>query len=182
MTAMSARSASEPLPSTNSPTAATESRSGSPRTREVRIPGTRDTYKIREVLKRMGLRWDPLGHCWHGTITVRDSSLISQESLGRVAAIRPLDAFDEVSLSSPAPVPPPAPPSPPTMPRWPPRPGGDRAIRHDGSRTSFEARLAFPSTQEHDEDATYGRFTYWDVTSGLPDDDRDPSGNRDCGG
>ena len=35
-------------------------------------------------------------------------------------------------------------------------------------------------SEEHDEDATYGRFTYWDVTSGLADEDRDPSDDREC--
>ena len=37
--------------------------------RTVQLPGTPATYANREYLGDLGLRWDPQGHCWHGTTT-----------------------------------------------------------------------------------------------------------------
>jgi hypothetical protein len=35
----------------------------------IRIPGSPRTYEIRVTLRGLGLRWDPVGHAWHGFLS-----------------------------------------------------------------------------------------------------------------
>jgi hypothetical protein len=59
MTARSARSASEPTPTTASTV---------PAELACRVPGTARTCEVREQLRGPGLSCDPATHAWHGTI------------------------------------------------------------------------------------------------------------------
>jgi hypothetical protein len=56
MTAMSAPRASEP----------TDAMNPFPELAHARIQGSDHTYEVRDVLRGMGLHWDPLSHAWHG--------------------------------------------------------------------------------------------------------------------
>lgn len=172
----------EPVPSTTS--IASVARSGPAR---VLIPGTWRTFENREVLRGMGLRWDPPTHAWHGQLTPHERTVL-RERFG--IAIRPvvaLEAFPVEEATSPVPVmEPPCRPKPPRGPspsfstpsNLPPR-------AHDGSRTRAEARILLkpgvpdPDDQESGFAGDDGRvYSWWDVTSGLPDDSREEDERR----
>jgi len=123
----------------------------------IRIPGSARTYEVRDVLRGMGLRWDPVSHAWHGTLSPEKGAL-----LGRQFGLRPLVVPTIEAFAAPD-----GAPKPPVSPARPPRP-------HDGSKTRAEARVAFPDADPNDEDAPVSRrFTLLDITSGLPDDSRE---------
>ncbi len=129
-----------------------------PANAHIRIPGCARTYEVRDVLRGMGLRWDPVSHAWHGTLSPEKGAL-----LGRQFGLRPQVVPTIEAFAAPRP---PAGPRPPTT-RRPPR---------DGSRTRAEALQALPGADQHeeDEDAPVSRrFTLLDITSGLPDDSRE---------
>ena len=152
MTAMSARSASEP--------AHAELAS----CRHARVPGMARTYEVRDQLRGLGLRWDPVTHAWHGTIRAGEEILLERELRVRAQFVHPIEAF--ATEASPAPPAGPKPPEPRLRaagePRGPPR---------DGSRTRAEARTAYRDVDEEGgEVSIHSRFTVWDTTSGLPDD------------
>jgi len=129
----------------------------------VRVPGSARTYEVREVLRGMGLRWDPVSHAWHGTLPVELGSRLVRELGLRPQIVPTIEAF--ASQASPvAAQRPPAGPCGPVRPRTP----------HDGSRTRAEARLAFPDADRDEEDGIDSRrFSLLEITSGLPDDSRE---------
>lgn len=158
---MTAMSAPRALGTSSAPTAPsrTSATPGAGHVR-VRIAGSPRTFEVREVLRGMGLRWDPLSHAWHGSVPPAGRIQIVRDLGLPVQVVRPLDEF-------------------PTAPEPPARPaqrGGDqiglRRVR-DGARTRVEARVAFPDHDEPDESLAGSRFSAWDVTSGLPDDSRE---------
>ena len=167
MTAMSAlRATPEPVPPT-SPSALAPA-SGV----QVVIPGTDRTYENREVLRGMGLRWDPPTHAWHGTLSVRERELLRERFHVAVRPVVPLEAF---------PAPTPAVPDLPTRPHGPSlgvgTPPACRPPTRDYSRTRAESRIAIRDTADELADPWEaiqgGRFSLLDITSGLPDDSRD---------
>ena len=122
MTAMSApRSVSnaEPVPTTSP---ARVGRSG-----RVLIPGTDRTFEQRDVLRGMGLRWDPPTHAWHGSLSQGEVDHL-RRALG--IAVRPvvtLESFPEPPAV--AHEEPPRGPSPP-VPNLSAPPGGPRLLPH----------------------------------------------------
>jgi hypothetical protein len=137
----------------------------------IRIPGSPRTYEIRETLRLLGLRWDPVGHAWHGVLSPELRVHLERRLGTAPRVVRPLEAFIEESTCPPNKAPrPPAGPAPPL-------PVGGAARSRDGSRTHVEARISFPrdAFEGTDDDAriTGTRFTWRDVTSGLPDDSRE---------
>jgi hypothetical protein len=159
MTAMSApRSASEPVPTT-SPIA--PERAG-----RVLIPGTDRTFEHRDVLRGLGLRWDPPTHAWHGSLSQGEVEHL-RRSLG--IAVRPvvtLESFPEPPAVAPTEPPRgPSPPIPISLPR--------RVVR-DYSRTRVESRVVFRDADAPEGEGVEGsRFSLLEITSGLPDDSRE---------
>ncbi|MCI4364541.1 MAG: hypothetical protein L3K10_00530 [Thermoplasmata archaeon] len=147
----------------SAPHSAREGANSFPPTAHVRVPGSARTYEVREALRGMGLRWDPVSHAWHGTLPVVEGSRLARE-LGRRPQIVPtIEAF--ASRVAPEAV-----LRPPARPREPVRP----RIPHDASRTRAEARLALPDADQDEEDGVDSRrFSLLETTSGLPDDSRD---------
>ena len=146
--------------------------SGSARA-HVRIPGSARTYEMRDVLRGIGLRWDPVSHAWHGTLA-REQGVHLARQYGLRAQIVPTI---EVFTHRPAMSVPPAPTQSPTAPRGTRPPMGSPSVR-DGRRLRAEARLALPWTDEDaSKETEFGTpsrsFSVWDVTSGLPDDSRE---------
>jgi hypothetical protein len=131
----------------------------------VRIPGSDRTYEVRDVLRGMGLRWDPVSHAWHGTLPLADGSRLAREFGLRPQIVPTIEAFEQVTLRRPVPTP----RRPLARPGVPPR-------VHDGRATHVEARLAFRGADPV-EDETSGlpgrRFSVFETTSGLPDDSRE---------
>ena len=180
MTAMSApRSATsnaeraEPVPS---PTALAPSP-----TVEVRLPGSTWTYRSRELLKAIGLRWDPATHAWHGRIAASDRAALALGGASRVTRAAPLESFAEgESREESVAGRPPRPPEPPRGPR-PTAPTfvGTLPRPRDYSRSRAEARSFYRPDDEVEPDvdaedsSTTRRFTAWETTSGLPDDSRE---------
>jgi hypothetical protein len=131
----------------------------------VRIPGSARTYEVRDVLRGMGLRWDPLSHAWHGTLPTDQGSRLARELGLRPQIVPTIEAFSAEAPRQP----PEAAPEPPAGPRPPIRP----RIPRDGSRTHAEARVAFPEAEQDDLTVVHGRFSLLEITSGLPDDSRE---------
>ena len=154
MTAMSAQRASVDSANPFPPTA----------TAHIRIPGSARTYEVRDVLRGMGLRWDPVSHAWHGSLPAEKGALLGKQLGLKPQVVPTIEAFAPEPRSEPVA----ASPRPPTRPLVLPRP-------HDFSRTRAEARLVYrEEDDEAEEIATPTRqFTIWDVTSGLPDDSRE---------
>jgi|HubBroStandDraft_1064217.scaffolds.fasta_scaffold1051332_1 hypothetical protein len=73
MTAMSARSTSE------HDTAEIANPSA-----YIRLPGSARTFEVRDVLRGLGLRWNPGTHAWHGRLPAP-----KREFLGREFGLRP---------------------------------------------------------------------------------------------
>jgi len=129
----------------------------------VRVPGSARTYEVRDALRGMGLRWDPVSHAWHGTLPVDQGSRLVRELGLRPQIVPTIEAF----ASPAAPV---VAQMPPVGPRGPVRP----RVPHDGSRTCAEARVAFPDADQDEEDGVESRrFGLPEITSGLPDDSRE---------
>jgi hypothetical protein len=164
MTAMSAQRASETPSNAESPRDTVAS------LRTVVVPGSPATYEHRAELKEIGLRWDPLGHRWHGTTTAARVREL-RERLGlEVRVFGVLDAATPKGPAAPKPV---LPMRPTTSGAASPARDPDRRP-HDFSRTRVEARIVFPSLEEPEEIVTpTRRFTVWETTSGLPDDSRE---------
>ena len=121
---------------------------------------------MRDVLRGLGLRWDPQTRAWHGTLPANESAILGRELGVKPQVVTPIEAFAATEIAQNAPN---APPTPPAGSR-PPQP---RQVPRDGSRTRLEARAAF-SNENLDGSATFpGRFTIEDITSGLPDDSRE---------
>jgi hypothetical protein len=157
MTAMSAQRASGNAASATDPTAIAD----------VRIPGSNRTCEVRDLLRGMGLRWDPLSHAWHGTLPSDQGSHLVRD-LGLKPQIVPtIEAF----ASESAPEPPRGPPGG----AEPPRPLIRVPRPHEGSRTHAGARLAFPAADDDPDEVEVGgrRFSLLEITSGLPDDSRE---------
>jgi hypothetical protein len=157
MTAMSAQRASGNAPDATRLTA----------TAHIRIRGSNRTYEVRDVLRGMGLRWDPLSHAWHGTLPCEGGSRLVRD-LGLKPQIVPtIEAF--ASQSRPEAIRGfPERQEPLRSPIQAPRP-------HDGSRTRAEARLAFPAGDDDPEEVDVGnrRFSLLEIMSGLQDDSRE---------
>ena len=156
MTALSAPSATGTVSPPNSPVAS------APNVVRVRIAGSDRTYEVRDALRRMGLRWDPLSHAWHGSLPPMARSQIERDLGLPVQLVRALDSF-------------PAAREPPAGPRpgGPDGPWNPRRRVHDGSRSRLESRVALPGEEDEAPEAPRGRFTLADVTSGLSDDSRE---------
>ncbi len=118
---------------------------------------------MRDVLRGMGLRWDPVSHAWHGMLPVDQGSRLARELGLRPQIVPTIEAF--ASPATPGVV-----QRPPAGPRGPVRP----RIPRDGSRTRAEARVAFPEAGPDEEDGIDSRrFSLLEITSGLPDDSRE---------
>jgi len=123
--------------------------------RTVLLPGSPATFANREVLKGMGLRWDPANHRWHGTTTAERVRELRERRGLEVRVFGQLEAT----------------PKGPDVPSSPSPPRERMPLPHDSSRTRVEARIAIPSLEEVDEIQTpTRRFTVHEITSGLPDD------------
>jgi hypothetical protein len=129
----------------------------------VQVPGSARTYELRDVLRGMGLRWDPVSHAWHGTLPVEQGSRLVRELGLRPQLVPTIEAFASQAAQV-------ADQKPPAGPRALVRPG----TPHDGSRTRAEARVAFPDADPDEEDGVDSRrFSLLEATSGLPDDSRE---------
>src|SRR5580658_1428229 len=129
----------------------------------LRVPGSARTYEVRDVLRGMGLRWDPVSHAWHGTLPADQGSRLARELGLRPQIVPTIEAFG----SQPAPH---AAQKPPSWHRGPVPPRTPR----DGSRTCAEARVAFPDADPDEEDGVDSRrFSLLDITSGFRDDSRE---------
>jgi hypothetical protein len=165
MTAISAHSANGTLSTANSLRDLVAS------LRTVVVPGSPATFANRAELRAMGLRWDSAGHRWHGTTTTEWVREL-RERLG--LEVRVFGALDTAPKgpTAPRPVPPVRPAPGPHSIAVPTRELAARA--HDGARTRLEARIAFLSFEEEEENPTpTRRFSIYDITSGLPDDSRE---------
>jgi len=143
----------------SAPQSAREGSNPFPPTAHVRVPGSARTYEVRDVLRGMGLRWDPVSHAWYGTLPVDQGSRLARELGLRPQIVPTIEAF----ASQAAPV---AAQTPPAGPRGPVRPN----VPRDGSRTRAEARVAF---QGGDDGVDSRPFSLLEITSGLPDDSRE---------
>jgi hypothetical protein len=128
----------------------------------VRVPGSARTYEVRDVLRGMGLRWDPVSHAWHGTLPVEQGSRLVRELGLRPQIVPTIEAFASQAVPVAGQRPPVGPrgPVPPRVPR-------------DGSRTRAEARVAFRDADLDDDGVDSRRFSLVEITSGLPDDSRE---------
>jgi hypothetical protein len=151
MTALSAPNANR--------TTSTANLSASTGLAHVRIPGSDRTYAVRDVLRGLGLRRDPVTHAWHGTLPAGQGSVLAKQFGLKPQIVPTIEAF-----AAPAGAPePPAPPRPIVRARPP----------HDGSRTRAEARIAFPDATADEAETESRRFSPWETPSGLPDDSRE---------
>jgi hypothetical protein len=164
MTAISAHSAN------GTPSTANSLRDLVASLRTVVVPGSPATYANRAELRAIGLRWDPVGHHWHGTTTT-DRVSEMRERLG-------LEVRCFGTLEPPRGPSPPGPPAPARLPSLVSIPLHDRdpARRlHDGSRTCAEARVVYRDLDDDVEEIATPtrRFNIYEITSGLPDDSRE---------
>jgi hypothetical protein len=128
----------------------------------IRVPGSARTYEVRDALRGMGLRWDPVSHAWHGTLPVDQGSRLTHELGLRPQIVPTIEAFTSQAV-------PVATQRPPAGPRGPVRP----RIPHDSTRTRVEARVAFPDAEQEEDGVDSRRFSLLEITSGLPDDSRE---------
>ena len=152
MTARSAHSASEPLRADHVD-----------RPCPIRVPGSARTYEVRDALRGMGLRWDPVTHAWHGNLPGASRAFLERAYGLRTQPVVPIEAFQVGAVAAA----PPSSPRPPTGPRGP-------NVR-DSSRTCAEARVVYRETDGDTEEIATPtrRFSVLDITSGLPDDSRE---------
>jgi hypothetical protein len=129
----------------------------------IRLPGSARTYEVRDILRGMGLRWDPVSHAWHGTLPVEQGSRLVRELGLRPQIVPTIEAFaSEVAANLAQRTP--AGPRGPIRPRTP----------HDGTLTRAEARVALPEVDREELDGVDSRrFSLLEITSGLPDDSRE---------
>ncbi len=147
----------------SAPHSAREGANPFPPTAHVRVPGSARTYEVRDVLRGMGLRWDPVSHAWHGTLPVDQGSRLARELGLRPQIVPTIEAFATQAVPAAA-------QRPPAGPRGPVRP----RVPHDSTRTRAEARVAFPDADQDEEDGVDSRrFSLLEITSGLPDDSRE---------
>jgi hypothetical protein len=136
--------------------------------RHVRVPGTARTYEVRDRLRRLGLRWNPATHAWHGTNRAGEEVVLERELRVRAQVVHPIEAL--ATEEGPAPPVRPQPPEPRRRasgePRVPPR---ERSRTREGARTAYRER----ADEEGEEVPVHSRFTVWDPTSGLPDESRE---------
>jgi hypothetical protein len=125
MTAMSAPSAP------NAPTAANTSADLAP----IRLPGSDRTYEHRDFLRSLGLRWDPVGHAWHGLLAAAARQELATQFGLLPRIIRPIESFQEIMLERKG--------EPNPSPTIPSRSTVVLHLPRDSSRTRFESRLAF---------------------------------------
>ena len=131
--------------------------------RTVPVPGSPATYANRAYLRGLGLRWDPVGHRWHGTTTA-----------DRVKTLRELLGLEVPCLGTLEPPRGPRSPAPTLVPSTSPQ-----AVResehvrrlHDGSRVRAEARTVYHADEA--DGVARSRFSERDLTSGLSDGFRD---------
>ena len=173
MTAMSAQRASEPDPAANHFAAVDIAA-------PIRLPGNDRTYEVRDVLRGLGLRWDPKGHAWHGSLPATERELLEQRYGLVPRPVRAIESFQEPPAAEPKA------PAESFSPRWVTRdsfrtsplgssPRGN-LTRVPSARTRFESRLAFGATEEDDADEVETetrRFSLFETASGLPDDSRE---------
>jgi hypothetical protein len=133
-----------------------------PPTAHVRVPGSARTYEVRDVLREMGLRWDPVSHAWHGTLLVEQGTRLARELGLRPQIVPTIEGFASAA-------PPTTTLKPSAGPRGPVRP----RIPHDFSRTRAEARVAVPIAEEEEDGVDSRGFSLLEITSGLPDDSRE---------
>jgi hypothetical protein len=157
MTAMSAQRASQNATDATNPTAHAH----------IRIPGSPRTYEVRDVLRGMGLRWDPLSHAWHGMLPGDQGSRLARDYGLKPQIVPTIEAFACEAAKNPAQEPPER-PAGPRLPLQAPRP-------HDRTRTRAEAHLAFPVADDDSDEVEIGdrRFNLLEITSGLPEDSRE---------
>jgi hypothetical protein len=181
MTATSALSATE------TPSTANSLREVVASLRTVVVPGSPATYANRAALRAIGLRWDPVGHRWHGTTTVE-----------RVRELRERLGLEVRCFGTMEPPRGPSPPRPAAPARLPSiAPCAVRARDpvnrlHDGlqtnpsnsshprsfvpgTRTRAEARVVFRDSDEDPEEIATPtrRFSLLDIMSGLPNQSRE---------
>ncbi|MGC2289053.1 MAG: hypothetical protein WA688_04270, partial [Thermoplasmata archaeon] len=133
----------------------------------VRIPGSPRTYEVRDVLRGMGLRWDPLSHAWHGMLPGDQGSRLARDFGLKPQLVPTIEAFGSVTGPEPSS----ASPERPEAPRSPALASRPR----NGSRTRTGARVAFPGAADDPDEVEVGdrRLSVWETTSGLPDDSRE---------
>lgn len=138
--------------------------------RTVLLPGSPTTYANRAYLRGLGLRWDPVGHRWHGTTTA-DCVRELRERLG--LEVRCFGTLEPPRGSEP-PRPPMSGPIHPTASAT--TRARDPTSRFgDHSRTRVESRVVYRGPDEDAQEiATLTRtFSRLDITSGLQDDSRE---------
>ena len=124
MTAMSAQRASEPTASASN---------ASP----IRLPGSERTYEVRDVLRGMGLRWDPATHAWHGRLAQDRRALLAQRFGLVPQVVVPIETFQTPAsgrVMSPKP------------------PAGPRGPVRDYSRTRLEGHVALGREEDPDDE------------------------------
>jgi len=131
-------------------------------TAHVRVSGSARTYEVREVLRGMGIRWDPVSHAWHGTLPADQSWRLARELGLRPQIVPAIEGF--APQATPVAV-----QKPHAGPRGPFRP----RIPHVGSRTRAEARVAFPDADQDEDGVDSRRFSLLETMSDLPDDSRE---------
>ena len=162
---MSAQSASDTAAETTRPTvSATDHVS-------VRLPSSRRTYELRDVLRGLRLRWDPATHAWHGTLAVAQRTALERDYGLPLRTVVPIERF-VAEEEPPARKEPPSPPSQSFVP-------SARRVVHDSSGTRFESQLALGEADEEegeepaDPASETRRFSWFETTSDLPDDSRE---------
>jgi len=135
-----------------------------PPTAHIRIPGSARTYEVRDILRGMGLRWDPVSHAWHGSLPAEKGALLGKQLGLRPQVVPTIEAFAPEPRSEPVAVPLRPPTRPPVLTR-----------PHDSSRTRAEARLVYNEEDDEAEEIATPtrRFPVHEFTSGLPDDSRE---------
>ena len=136
--------------------------------RTVLLPGSPRTYENRAVLRGLGLRWDPVGHRWHGSFPAPVVRRLRAElglEVRCFGILEPSRRPEPPGLSEPAGPGPVRPAVPASVRAWDPAP----RLRGD-SRTRAEARTFY---RVEEEPPATRRFSLLDITSGLPDDSRE---------
>jgi hypothetical protein len=78
----------------------------------IRLPGSARTFEVRDVLRGLGLRWDPATHAWHGRLPAPKREFLGRELGLRPQVVTPIEGFADETRPEP--------------PRGPPGPGSTR--------------------------------------------------------